>query len=85
MPLDIKVLVTKILWVFSHIHDLYRMSKYSRDFARQEYKQILCYPNVRGLSLLSALERVLKIYLSLKFSFSFNVRTTVPKGIGTVL
>jgi hypothetical protein len=82
MPVDIKVLVTKI-FVYFHIYAVcVEHRKDFCDFARQEYKQILGYANVRWLSLLPALERILKIYPPLK---SFFMLETVPKSIETTL
>jgi hypothetical protein len=65
MPVDFEVLVTKILGYF-HIYTVRvkRLNDFC-DFVGQEYKQILGYANVRWLSLLSAFERILKIYPSL--------------------
>jgi hypothetical protein len=75
MPVDIEVLVTKI---FGHFHiyavRVERLKDFC-DFVGQRYKQILSYANVRWLSLLPALERILKMYYSLKSL----VRTHCPK------
>jgi hypothetical protein len=82
MPVDIEVLVTKIFGYF-HIHVIHVESlKDFCDFAGQEYNQILCTANVRWLSLLPTLERVLKFTLRRSFSY---VRNTVFKSIETVL
>jgi hypothetical protein len=77
-----EVLVTKNLWVISHMHCSCTTAKRFCDFAGEEYKQILGYPNVRRLSLFPASERILKIYPSLK-SF-FYVRNTVPESTETI-
>jgi hypothetical protein len=77
MPVNIEVNVTNILGYF-HIYAVRveRLKEFC-DFAEQEYKQILCYANVRWLLLLPALERILKIYPLLK-SF-FISETQYPK------
>lgn len=69
MPIDIEVLVTKIFGYF-HIYTVRveRLKDFC-DFVGQEYKQILGYANVRWLSLLPALERILKLYPVLKSFF----------------
>ena len=69
MPIDIEVLVTKIFGYF-HIYTVRveRLKDFC-DFVGQQYKQILGYTNVRWLLLLSALKRILKLYLSLKSFF----------------
>ena len=69
MPIDIEVLVMKIFGYF-HIYTV-RVERLKDfwDFVGQEYKQILSYANVMWLSLLPALERILKLYRSLKFFF----------------
>jgi hypothetical protein len=79
MPLDIKVLVTKNFGYFRLYTVCVECLKDFCDFTRQEYKQILGY--ARWLSSFSALERILKIYPSLK---SFYVRNTVPKTTETI-
>ena len=69
MPIDIEVLVTKIFGYF-HIYTVRveRLKDFC-DFFGQEYKQILGYAYVRWLSLLPALETILKLYWSLKSFF----------------
>jgi hypothetical protein len=61
MPVDIRVLVMKS-FEYPQIHKVrLECVKDFYDFARQEQKEILSYANVRWLSLLSVLERILKI------------------------
>ena len=69
MPIDIEVLVTKIFGYFHIYTALAERLKDFFDFVVQEHKQILGYANVRRLSLLPALERILKLYPSLKSFF----------------
>jgi hypothetical protein len=84
ISVGIEALVLKI-FVYLHIYKVcVECLNNFCDFARQDYKQILGYANVRWLSLLPALERILKLCTSLK-PFFFNVRKTVPKSTETVL
>jgi hypothetical protein len=62
MLVDIEVLVKKIFGYFRIYRVRAERLKDFCDFARQTYKQILGYANVRRLSLIPALERILKIY-----------------------
>jgi hypothetical protein len=69
MPADNEVPVTKI-FVYFHVDTVHvECLKDFCDFTEEAYKQRVGHVNVRRLSLLPALQRILKIYPSLKSFF----------------
>ncbi|XP_053277202.1 uncharacterized protein LOC128438617 isoform X2 [Pleuronectes platessa] len=69
LPIDVEYLLTKIFGYF-HIYTVRveRLKSFC-EFVGQEYQKILGHSNVRWLSMLPALERVLKMYAPLKAFF----------------
>lgn len=69
IPLDVEYLLTKIFGYFHIFTVRVERLKGFCEFVGQEYHNILRHCNVRWLSMLPALERVLKMYLPLKSFF----------------
>uniref|UniRef100_A0A674CR22 DUF4371 domain-containing protein n=1 Tax=Salmo trutta TaxID=8032 RepID=A0A674CR22_SALTR len=69
IPLDVEYLLTKIFGYFNIFTVRVERPKSFYEFVGQEYHNILGHSNVRWLSMLPALERVLKMYVSLKSFF----------------
>lgn len=69
VPLDVEYLITKIFGYFHIFTVRVERLKTFCDFVGQEYHNILGYCNVRWLSMLPALERVLQMYAPLKSFF----------------
>ncbi|KAL7406482.1 hypothetical protein ABVT39_020149 [Epinephelus coioides] len=69
LPIDVEYLLTKIFGYF-HIYTV-RVERLKTfcEYVGQEYHNILGHSNVRWLSMLPALERVLKMYAPLKAFF----------------
>ncbi|CDQ72078.1 unnamed protein product [Oncorhynchus mykiss] len=69
IPLDVEYLLTKIFGYFHIFTVRVERLKSFCDFVGQEYHNILGHSDVRWLSLLPALERVLKMHVPLKSFF----------------
>ena len=72
LPIDVEYLLTKIFGYF-HIYTYLHVERLKSfcEFVGQEYQNILRHSNVRWLSMLPALERVLKMYAPLKGTLTF--------------
>ncbi|KAG0727846.1 hypothetical protein GWK47_033760 [Chionoecetes opilio] len=77
VPFDVEYLLTKIFGYF-HIFTVHveRLKTFC-DFVGQEYYNILGHCNVRWLSMLPALERVLQMYAPLKSFFLSEEKSPV--------